>query len=995
MATHQESTQLSLTFTPFVFILVAFLATSAQAFERVTLGADLEQHQLGDRFSYLEDRHGEWTITDIHSGDFTGHWRQSQTKIPNFGLSDSVYWFAVDLENRNMAPIERFLAIAYPMLDSVDVFLDRGGLITERYHVGDKQPFNKRIIEHRHFLIPIHMTGHETATVYLRVQTNGSVQVPATLWSERAFWKADQFSLIAQGLYFGIMLAMILYNLFIYTSVRDRSYVYYVLFVCFFTLTQLMLHGFAFQLFWPKLPWINEKIWVISMNVALMFTALFATSFLELKQQSWFFYRAISWVALIAGTNALASLVISYRTTIDILAGISLPACFLYFAAGCMMWHRGYTPARYYTIAWAALLVGTAFFILSKLGFVARTLLTENAMQIGSTIEVILLAFALANRINVARREKELAQTEAVSILQKYRTLYENAIEGIFQTKLDYAFSNANRAMTRILGINSKQALLSPTPMNLRQCFSTTTAADEFCNQLEEQHEIIGHEFQGKSVNGRAFWASLSVRTYYDDEGQPLHYEGSLVDITERRQAEEQVRVMAYYDHVTGLPNRALLHEHIKHALVRAKRNNVPVAVLFVDLDRFKMVNDTLGHNAGDQLLQEFAARLTDSLRGDDWVARPQALPAQQSNQLGMDAVARLGGDEFVMVLSDIRQVEDAAIVAQRITDVLSQPFMLEGKEVYLSASIGISTYPIDGDNSENLLKNADAAMYHAKKLGKNRYQFYAKYINEHASKRLSLETKLRRALSQEQFQLYYQPKVNLDSGLISGIEALCRWPHSEQPPIPPNVFIPLAEESGLIIRLSEWVLRAACEQNKAWQNAGLPPTRISVNLSSRQFQEPNLVQTISQILQQSGLDSAYLELEITETTLMDDTEVTGKLLAELKAMGLYISIDDFGTGYSSLSYLKRFPVDVLKIDRSFIHDIGNDADNRAITAAIISMAQQLSLKVITEGVETQEQLNYLRACGCNEIQGYLASRPLPSDEFSKILQRDKLLHPG
>ena len=470
-----------------------------------------------------------------------------------------------------------------------------------------------------------------------------------------------------------------------------------------------------------------------------------------------------------------------------------------------------------------------------------------------------------------------------------------------------------------------------------------------------------------------------------------MHYEGSFVDITQRRLAEEQVRVLAYYDHVTGLPNRALLHEHVKHALVRAKRNDTPVAVLFVDLNRFKLINDTFGHNTGDQLLREVAARLSDCLRGDDWVARPQTSPVRQSDPLGNHAVARLGGDEFVMVLSDIRQGEDAAIVAQRVGEVLAHPFELEGKEIYISASIGISTYPIDGDNPAALLKNADAAMYHAKKQGKSGYQFYTKYINDHASKRLSLETKLRQALSKKQFELHYQPKVDLNNGRICGAEALCRLRDLEQKLIPPSEFIPMAEESGLIIKLGEWVLRAACEQNRAWQKAGLPPTRISVNLSARQFQEPNLVQKISRILQQCGLNSTYLELEITESILMADTEVTGKLLAELKAMGLYISIDDFGTGYSSLSYLKRLPVDVLKIDRCFIHDIANDAENRAIIAAIISMAQQLSIRVIAEGVETSEQLEYLQACGCQEIQGYLISNPLSGSEFNKLLQQDKL----
>ena len=323
MAIQQVGIRLSRTLAAFFLILSIFLVPPARAFERITLGADSERHPLGDRFAYLEDRHGDWTIADVRSGKLAGRWRQSQMKIPNFGLTDFVYWFAVDLENSNAAPIERFLAVAYPMLDSVELYLVRGGLVAEHIHFGDKQPFAKRLIEHRHFLFPVRLAAHETVTVYLRVQTSGSLQVPATVWSERTFWKADQFELLAQGLYFGMMLVMILYNLFIYTAVRDRSYVYYVLFVSCFTLTQLMLHGFPFQHFWPQWPWFNEKIWVISMNVALMFTGLFAISFLGLRQQSRFFYQAITWLALIAAANAAASLIIPYRTAIDILAGIS------------------------------------------------------------------------------------------------------------------------------------------------------------------------------------------------------------------------------------------------------------------------------------------------------------------------------------------------------------------------------------------------------------------------------------------------------------------------------------------------------------------------------------------------------------------------------------------------------------------------------------------------------------------------------------------------
>jgi PAS domain S-box-containing protein len=637
-----------------------------------------------------------------------------------------------------------------------------------------------------------------------------------------------------------------------------------------------MLHGFAFQYVWPKLPWFNEKLWVISMNVALAFGGIFTTSLLGLKQQSPLVHRTVIGLALMAIANAILSLIIAYRTAINITVGISLTICIVCLVVGCIMWSRNYTPARYYSIAWVGLLVGTVVFVLAKLGFIARTLITENAMQAGSSIEVVLLSFALANRINVARREKELAQAEALSMLQKYQALYENAIEGIFQITHDCLFRDANRAMITMLGVDSREVLLHPTPMHLREFFAEADEADRFCWQLRNQHQIITYEFRGKNKRGREFWASLSVRTNFVEGDEPSYYEGSLVDVTGRHRAEERARILAYYDHVTGLPNRAFLYEQIKHALVRAKRNNALVAVLFVDLDRFKLVNDILGHDTGDQLLREFAARLTDSLRGDDWVARPRTAP---SDTLATDTVARLGGDEFVMVLSEIRQVEDAAVVSKRIAELLSRPFELEGKEVYITASIGISVYPVDGEAPAELLKNADAAMYYAKKQGKNSYQFYARYINEQTSKRLSLETKLRHALHREQFQLHYQPKVDLQSGRISGIEALCRWPQSERAPVPPSEFIPLAEESGLILGLGEWVLRVACAQNKAWQNAGLPNTRISVNLSVRQFQDPNLVRTVRRILRHSGMEATYLELEITGENRGQNTVFTNILV--------------------------------------------------------------------------------------------------------------------
>lgn len=962
---------------------VGLSATPAHAFERIQVVKTTEHHPLGPHLMYLEDREGKYSIEEIQK-PASRQWQKNQTKVPAFGFTSSVYWFAIELENPNASTIKRLLALSYPLLDSVDVYLDRDGKVVERFHTGDLEPFAQRNVEHRHFLFPIHLLEGDRVTLYMRVKTTSAMQVPLDLWSERGFWQDDHGTSIAQGLYFGIMLAMLLYNLFIYSAVRDQSYIYYVLFVGCFVVFQLTLRGFAYHYIWPQQPWFNEKIVLISACASLALGGLFTMDLLGLKKENSVFYKLIALATLFAFVNVGASLVLNYTSAMIISSAIGLVMSSLGLAAGCTMWRRGYAPARLYTIAWIGLLLGTIAFLLSKLGALPHNGLTENGIQFGSAVEAVLLSFALVNRINMIREEKELAQSENVSILKKYRALYENAIEGIFQTTLEYKFVSTNRAMTHVFGLLSNEALLAGNSEGLKSCFANQAEADEFCQLLREKHKVIGHEFRAQKIDGREFWASMSARTIYAESGEPQHYEGSLVDISERRQAEEKVRYLAYYDNVTGLPNRALLQNHLKHAVERAKRNKELVAVLFVDLNRFKLVNDSLGHDAGDRLLQEVAERLNRCLRGGDWVGRPQSPSADPllNGDTG-DAVARLGGDEFVMVLTDIRNAEDTAIIARRINQALAQSFNLDEKEVYISASIGISTYPIDGDNPETLLKQADAAMYHIKKQGGEGYEFYTDSFTEDKPKRLTLETELRNAFSNDELQLYYQPKLDLRSGQICGVEALCRWEHSKLGMIAPTEFIALAEEIGLIVPLGAWVLRTACQDNKRWQDAGFSPITVSVNVSARQFNDLELSKTISHILDDSGLNQRYLELELTEGTVMNDTQTTGRILNELKEMGLRISIDDFGTGYSSLGYLKRFPVDVLKIDRCFIHNISQNSDNQAITGAIISMARQLEIKVLAEGVETESELDYLKARECDEIQGFLVSVPVSAEQFA------------
>jgi len=463
--------------------------------------------------------------------------------------------------------------------------------------------------------------------------------------------------------------------------------------------------------------------------------------------------------------------------------------------------------------------------------------------------------------------------------------------------------------------------------------------------------------------------------TVLDDSGEPVCLTGTIQDITERKHAEEQIRLLAYYDALTGLPNRRFFLQQLEQALVFANRNDRMLAVLFLDLDRFKLVNDTLGHGVGDRLLQDVADRLLRCVRRSDCLARAD-------EECPPSLVSRLGGDEFTIMLSEIDHFQDVAKVARRILEAVSLPYSLEGQEVFVSTSIGISLYPFDASTANDLIRNADGAMYQAKEQGRNGYQIYDESMSAKALERIILESQLHKALKDEEFTVFYQPQVSSRSGKVVGIEALVRWKSRELGMVEPARFLPLAEEIGLVIKIDQWVMKHACRQHKLWLDAGMPPVTLALNISGQHFMKNELLDTVTAILKESGLDPGLLELELTEGVLMAHTEKTVKTLQALKGMGVRLAIDDFGTGFSSLSYLKRFPLDVLKIDRSFIKDITTDPDDAAITIATIEMAHTLKLQVIAEGVETQSQLDFLISNACDLYQGYLFSRPVPPEEI-------------
>ena len=467
--------------------------------------------------------------------------------------------------------------------------------------------------------------------------------------------------------------------------------------------------------------------------------------------------------------------------------------------------------------------------------------------------------------------------------------------------------------------------------------------------------------------DGALFWNQLYIAPVPDVDGRTTHHIAVINDVTDLMRYQEQLEYQANYDPLTRLPNRNLLRDRLGHALHHARRHGLSVAVVFIDLDGFKNVNDSLGHSYGDRLLAVLAERLARSVRA-------------------ADTVARHGGDEFVVVLTDAH--DENALVAwmERVRATIAEPVWFDDTELYVGCSMGACLYPQDGEDPETLLKKADLAMYRAKDLGRNGYQFYEPQMNASVGARLNLERHLRRALRDGEFLLHYQPQIDISSGCIVGVEALVRWRDPQAGLIPPSSFIPVAEESGLIGEIGEWVLREACRQNKRWQDAGLPPARVSVNLSARQFHQRNVARQVMSVLDETGLDPRYLELELTESTIMKHPEEATRMLNELSALGIGLAIDDFGTGYSSLNRLKRFPVDRLKIDRSFVADIGVSSDDEAITAAIITLAHSLDLRVIAEGVETRAQFDFLKARACNEMQGYFFSRPVPQDELAALL---------
>jgi diguanylate cyclase (GGDEF)-like protein/PAS domain S-box-containing protein len=564
--------------------------------------------------------------------------------------------------------------------------------------------------------------------------------------------------------------------------------------------------------------------------------------------------------------------------------------------------------------------------------------------------------------------ERKRAEEELYQEHQLLQTILNAVPQRVFWKDRNCTFVGCNRAFATDAGLNNPAEIIGKSDFELAWSGTADRYRADDKRTMEQGSTKLNFEEPQSRPDGSLLWLRTSKLPLWDREGKVIGVIGTYEDITERKVAEDRVKFLALYDALTELPNRALLHDRLSKALASARRQKDKVALLFLDLDRFKDTNDSLGHSVGDLLLQNVAERLKRCAREQD-------------------TVARLGGDEFLIVLTNVKEIADASVAAERFMHALTAEFVVQGHSLSIGCSVGISMFPEHGTDSEILIKNADAAMYSAKQSGRNSFRFFTEDMNAQAVGRLTLENGLRLALDKKELFLVYQPQVDIVSGKIIGLEALLRWQHPTLGLVLPDQFIRIAENCGLIVPIGEWVLRTACSQVRKWQDEGIPAVSIAINVSAIQFRQEDFCELIRRVLHETGLAPQYLELELTEGLLQANADVTSSVLQELKAMGLTLAIDDFGTGYSNFNYLRQLRVSKLKIDRSFIRDVAVNPDDAAITTAIISMAKSLNLKVIAEGVETEAQVSFLRTHQCDEIQGYYFSKPLAVDKVADKLR--------
>ena len=948
-------------------IQLVFCACSAladnSAFAPVSLNPAIEKVNLAPHADYLEDRNQLLTINDLLQQSTIGlNWQRSQG-VPNFGYTQSAYWFRVSLDNLQSVDEPLLLEVSYPLLDSIRVFYVVKGRLLSSYQTGDTYDFSGRPISHRNFIFPVPETSADEMEVYFRLQSDGTVELPLVLWQESAFWEKEQPVLVVKGAYYGIILIMVIYNLFIYVSVREASYFYYVCYALFLVLFQLGIDGTAYQFLWPGSAAWHGVSFIMFSAFTLNFLCLFSNSFLKLQERNLLASRAMLLGSIVMLICTVGALILPYRLAMQMVVALAIPISLGCFFVGIYMLMKGVIIARYFIIAWTAFLGGVVALSLSKIGVLPINFFTNNALQIGSAIEVVLFSLALADRINTDKREKLLAKQDAINNLKKFKSLYDNAIEGIFQCTLEGDFVSVNPSMARFMGYPSVDEFLRGIGSGEHQAFLDMGQYHEFRRAVLERGQVLNYEAQGHRRDGAPFWCSLSAKLVGDDL-----IEGFVVDVTDRKTSEEQLTFLARHDPLTGLVNRREFEIRLERALITARRETVSHGLLYMDLDQFKLVNDTCGHIAGDELLRQITIQLQDHMRS-------------------VDTLARLGGDEFGVLLQNCSK-EDATNVAHKLRQLIQDfRFAWDNKVFTLGVSIGLVTIDDKTESIKSLLSLADAACYAAKDAGRNRVHEYTPEDWELASKQREMQwaSRITQALEEDRLVLYKQEITRVaegdeDAGEGAHFEILVRMLDGEVE-VYPGAFIPAAERYNLMPALDRWVLTKMF----AWLDREADRldqlSECAINLSGLTLSDDSFPEFLRELFKSHPVPPEKVCFEITETVAMTNLTKTIEFINEFKQLGCKFSLDDFGSGFSSYGYLKNLPVDYLKIDGTFVKDICDDPIDYAMVESINRIGHVMGKRTIAEFVESQDILEKLRILGVDYAQGYWIKRPQRLDQ--------------
>ncbi|WP_369600340.1 EAL domain-containing protein [Hahella sp. SMD15-11] len=816
---------------------------------------------LGEALDYLEDPDGSLSVLDIQH-DTRLDWQHSNARVPNHGYTSSAYWYRLQVENTSTMQQYRLLEVGYALLDEVDFFLLSDGLIRNHYETGDQRPFANRPIEHRNFIFPVSLAPGQQATILLRIRTQSSHQVPVTLASETAFFVKDQERVLGQALYYGMMLVMILFNLFLYVSLRERVYLYYIAFVFSFAMVQLHISGFPAQYLWKTMPAMQDQMLLFFVPCITLFTSLFTRNFLDTATHAPFadrFFRVMTWLSWLA---IGLSLLLPYEASIKLSLAIVIPTSTACLVTGPVLWARGHTIARFYSIAWFCITLAALALAFSKFGWIPRTFLTEHGLQFGSAMEAVLLSMALADRLNAEREHRFRVQARL----------------------------------------------------------------------LEESRQ--------------------------------------------REKAENRLMHAALHHPLTGLPNRTYFENWFGSL---SQKGFTPGSLMLgiIHLRRFHEVNKTLGHLQADALLMKISQILNTR------AANMPGLVALESDGDRRWYLFALEGVSFGMLLDSTRDPEVVKHF-ETLARLAAEPFEFNDLNIDAGGVAGLSGFAEAGQDGATLIRHAQIAVDVGARE-KALVTCYSDALNPYNARRLRLAGELRRALQNDQLSLYFQPKVCLRTGSVNSLEALLRWHHPELGFVPPDEFIPIAEKTGIIHALTEWVIRKAVATVAEMTAQGLPLS-VAVNISPVNLKEPDFVQRLQAILDSHQVPACLLILEITETAMMADPARALSVMKGLDEMGVRLSIDDFGTGYSSFSYIRDLPVREVKIDRSFVMKLDQNESDRVIVRTMINMCHDLGFEVVAEGVENRAISEALRDMGSDYLQGYHFSRPLPFSQLEQWL---------